>query len=191
MRPYLPAVLLAAVLLGGCAGDTDAPDPSDTASGSPDGADAPCLVTAEQLTEITGVEQTLSESDAPPVDPDADPEDELLCRTTVDERDTTIEWQLSSSDLAAGGTLTHNQLRDYVARGDAEVTEVDLDAGTPAWVGQREEAGAALTVVAASLDDRWLSVELSGNDEAVDRAGARDEAVAVTSALVDAVAARR
>lgn len=187
MRTHLLVALLAAVLLGGC-GNAD--DPSDPATSSSPTADAPCLVTPEQLTEITGVEQSLSESDAPPVDPDADPDDELLCRTLVDERDTTIEWQLSGADLAAGGALTHADLRDYVARGDAEVTEVGLDAGSPAWVGQREEAGAALTVVAVSLDDLWLNVELSGDDESVDRAGASDEAVAVTTALVEAVRAR-
>ena len=105
MPRQLLALLTTAVLLSGCGAEDDAP--ARPAPESASEAASPCLVTAEQLTEITGVEQTLSETSAPPLDPDDDPVEEVSCDTTLDEREVKISWQVGGADLTVGGGPYH------------------------------------------------------------------------------------
>lgn len=192
MPRQLLALLTTAVLLSGCGAEDDDPArPSpESASESPSESASPCLVTAEQLTEITGVEQTLSETGAPPLDPDDDPVEEVSCDTTLDEREVKISWQVGGADLTVGGPITHDELRIYVEQGDAEVTEAEVGAAEPAWVGTRSELGFAWATAAAVAGDSRLVVEVVGDDETTDVSQARAEVVAVTEALVEAVGDR-
>jgi hypothetical protein len=182
--PTAAALLAATCLLAACSdpaspgADDPAPTPSEEA--------APCLVTEAELAEITGVDQTLEESDLPPVDPDADPEAEIACSTTLDERDVSISWHLTSADMAVGGSLTHEELRDFVDQGGAEVSEVEVASGTQTWLGSLQELGLVWATTATSQGDQWLKVEVEGDDSTTTRQQAEDEVVAVTSALVAA-----
>jgi hypothetical protein len=181
------SLLAAACLLAACSDPaspgTDDPTATDTPSAD---AAAPCLLTEAELSEITGVEQTLEESDLPPVDPDADPEADVACSTSVDERDVTISWHLASADMAVGGALTHAELRDFVDEGGARVSEVEVAAGTTAWLGSLRELGLVWATTATSQGDQWLKVEVEGDDSSTTRRQAEDEVVAVTQALVAA-----
>jgi hypothetical protein len=181
------SLLAAACLLAACS-DPASPETDDptTTPTSTAGDAAPCLVSEAELSEITGVEQTLEESDLPPVDADADPEADVACSTTVDERDVTISWHLASADMAVGGALTHEELRDFVDEGGARVSEVEVASGTTAWLGSLRELGLVWATTATSQGDQWLKVEVEGDDSSTTRQQAEDEVVAVTQALVAA-----
>lgn len=178
------ALLAATCLLSACS--DPAPTGTDDPTGTPTQEAAPCLITATELSEITGVQQTLEESDLPPVDPDADPESDIVCSTTADERDVTISWQLTSADMAVGGSLTHEELRDFVDQGDARVSEVEAASGTQAWLGSLQELGLVWATTATSQGDQWLKVEVEADDSSTTRRQAEDEVVSVTRALVAA-----
>ncbi len=184
MPRSLPALMITAALLTGCGTQDDTP-----ARPAPPAA-APCLITAEQLAEITGVEQSLSAADAPPLDPDDDAVEEVSCDTALDEREVKISWQVGGADLTVGGPITHDELRVFVEQGDAEVEEAEVGAAEPAWVGTRRELSRVWATAAAVEGDARLVVEVVGDDETTDVPQARAEVVAVTEALVEAVGAR-
>jgi hypothetical protein len=187
----LLALLTTAALLCGCSAQGD--DPArPVPESAPESASAPpCLITAEQVAEITGVEQSLSEVDAPPLDPGDDAVEEVSCDTALDEREVKISWQVGGADLTAGGPITHDELRIFVEQGDAKVTEAEVGAAEPAWVGTRSELSLVWATAAAVAEDSRLVVEVVGDDETTDVGQARTEVLAVTEALVEAVGDRR
>ncbi|WP_126688283.1 hypothetical protein [Nocardioides ferulae] len=165
-------VSLAIVLaLTGCqesSGDEPGPEPTAEAAG-------PCLVTAEQLTEITGVAQELLEPDVSEV--------RTHCQTMLDERDVSIEWGLHQPALDPPPTQA--ELRSYLVEDDSTVAEIDLGAGVRGWAARGTPVGLPIGQVVAVLDDRVLQVEVTGTamggeDVPVDEVGHDAEEIAKT-----------
>ncbi|WP_457205332.1 hypothetical protein, partial [Nocardioides sp. P5_C9_2] len=86
-RTVLSAAVLALVLVAGGCGD-EAASPPPAPSGAEPGTT--CLVTAEQLAEITGTPQEVREVDVP----GGGLGTELACDTAEDEREVSMEWSL-------------------------------------------------------------------------------------------------
>lgn len=173
--------------LAGCSDDSaPAPDGPDATAASPASA-GPCLVTAAQLGDILGTEQTVEEVDVPPVDGES--EGDLTCETAVDENDQKVTWTLADASMTVGGALTHRELRSFVEGTGTEVSEVEVGADEPAWLGTSSDLGRSWATTATSQGERWLKVEVSGDDDTVAVGDASDAAVQVTRALVEAIAA--
>lgn len=178
--------LTAALTLAACSDDT-ATDPGSSATTGSTPEAGPCLVTAEQLGEILGAEQTVEEVDVPPVDEES--EDDLTCETAVDDNDQKVTWSLSSAAMTVGGDLTHEELRSFVEGTGTEVSEVEVGADEPAWLGTSSDLGLSFATTATLQGERWLKVEVNGDDDSVGVEQAGDAAVQVTKALVEAIAA--
>lgn len=178
----------AALTLAACSDDDGAgtdPGSGTTTGSTPDAG--PCLVTAEQLGEILGTEQTVDEVDVPPLDEES--QDDLTCETAVDDNDQKVTWSLSSTAMTVGGDLTHDELRPFVEGTGTEVSEVEVGADEPAWLGTSSDLGLSFATTATLQGERWLKVEVNGDDDSVDVEQAGDAAVQVTRALVEAIAA--
>jgi hypothetical protein len=174
--------------LAACSDDTAREKAGDPAAGSSTGsgaAAAPCLVTADRLGEILGTGQTVQEVDVPPLGEES--EGDLTCETALDENDQQVTWTLSSADMTVGGPLTRRELRAFVEGPDTQVSEVEVGADEPAWLGTSSQLGMSYATTATLQGEQWLKVEVTGDDDTVAVDDASDAAVQVTRALVEAV----
>ncbi len=121
-------------LLASC-GDSSPPPPEASAA-EPSTAEpstteprtdniSPCLVTSDDLAELTGTAQTVTPSDVPGVD--------LYCDTVADSRGVEMEWFLKKSPR--GKTPSHQKQRSFMERTGMTVSEVDLGSNTLGWLG--------------------------------------------------------
>ena len=144
--------------LAGCGDDDVVTDQYPDKSGQSAPADAgPCLITAEQLEEITGVPQTIQEIDVP---------DglgaEQACGTLLDERDVSMRWSLSEPFIDP--PPTHEEQRVQVEDPGLKVEEADLGDGQDGWIGAGQYSGLPRARVYTILDGLELSVEVTATD---------------------------
>ena len=174
----LPAALLVgALLLSACGGTpsgaptpSSAPTPTPTSRRTPDVA-PPCLVSAEQLAEITGTSQEVETSPVPGV--------ELYCETTPDARGIEMFWYLE--DPAPRRLPTARQQGRSVRDRGLDVSRLDLGATRPGWLGlgPGDVPNAQVLTV---LDGAELHISVLGGD--ADPADLGEEATALARALV-------
>jgi hypothetical protein len=178
-RTVLSALVLALVLLAGGCGDEEPSPPPAASGGEPESA---CLVTAEQLAEITGTPQEVREVDVP----GGGLGTQLACDTAEDERTVSMEWSLREPLIDP--PPTHEEQRSFVEDPGNEVAEAELGDGQPGWVGFGPSAGHAAAKVVTLLDDLMLHVSVTAwdDDSGVGVAQVRDEALALAEAVVAA-----
>lgn len=176
-----------ALPLAACSDDGSATDPDTSPTTSPSADATPCLVTAEQVGEILGTEQTVEEVEVPAVGEES--EGDLTCETAADADDRKVTWSLSSAEMTVGGALTHQELRSFVEGTGTKVSEVEVGADETAWLGTSSDLGLSWATTATSQGERWLKVEVTGDEETVTVDDASDAAVEVTRALVEAISA--
>lgn len=178
-RTVLSTAALALVLLAGGCGDEEPPQPSAGSGAEPE---SPCLVTSEQLTEITGTTQEVREVDVP----GGGLGTELACDTVADERDVSMEWSLREPSIDP--PPTHEEQRTFVEDRGNEVAEADLSDGRSGWVGFGTSGGHAGANVVTVLDDLLLQVSVTAYDadSGVGVAQVKDEALALAEAVVAA-----
>ena len=173
--------------LAACSDDGPATDPDASPTTSPSADATPCLLTAEQLGDLLGTEQTVEEVDVPPMGEWS--VGDLTCETAPDADDRTITWSLRSAEMTVGGALTHQELRAFVDGAGTEVSEVEVGADETAWLGTSSDLGLSWATTATSQGERLLEVEVTGDEETVTVDDASDAAVEVTRALVEAISA--
>lgn len=170
-------VLMAA--LAGCGDDTVTDTDPDKAGQSAPADAGPCLVTAEQLEEITGTAQTIQEVDVP---------DDLganqTCGTQLDERDVSMKWSLSEPFIDP--PPTHEEQRVQVEDPGLTVEEADLGDGQDGWIGAGQYAGLPRARIYTILDGLALSVEVTATDKdaGLQKDEIADEALQLARAVV-------
>lgn len=185
-RAYLGsagAVLVAAsLLLTGCQGDQGDAGVAKPATPSPEAttgqATGPCLLTADQLTEITGVAQELGEP--------RQVEDTVVCETALGERAAGYFWDIE----ARSSTPELEELRDEVQIPGGRVQRTSLDDGTEAWLVQGGARPQPAVEVLVGVDETVLRVYAStmpATDDPYPRDRLTEETVAIASALVSAL----
>ncbi|KRF35019.1 hypothetical protein ASG94_12870 [Nocardioides sp. Soil805] len=169
------AALALVLLAGGCGDEEPSPEPNGSA-GEPEPA---CLVTAEQLAEITGTPQEVREVDVP----GGGLGTELACETVLDEREVSMRWSLREPGIDPPPTL--EEQRTYVEDPGNEVETVDLGAGQSGWVGFGTSAGLTGANVVTLLDDLMFQTSVTAYDDTgVSVEKVRDEALALAEAVV-------
>ncbi len=180
MTPTLRAAAAAAVLLAAltaCSTDEGSGAAKQT---GPEATQTSCLVTSDELGEITGVKQEIQEVDVP---------DGLgatvTCETVVDERGVSLTWGLNEPFIDPPPTF--GEQRALVEEEDMVVEETELGSGLAGWVGAGRVFDHLEARVVTLLGDRILNVEANADDEApVSVSQIKDEALALARAVVAA-----
>lgn len=168
---------LAAAVLTGCQTSGDQKRPADDAP--PSAASPPCLLTAQQLTDITGTEQEIREPD--------EYDTRFECQNLLDGRGALIRWGLRETSLNPPPTL--QELRGRAEQNGSVVEEVTLGKGIVGWLARGTPVGLPEGSVIALFDGRLLDVTvrgtgLGGEDVPVDEVA--ENALAVAQAFVSA-----
>lgn len=180
-RTAVSLALLAALAACGDPDDetTESPEPTptQTAADTPSAA-GPCLVTEQELQDISGTAQTLEEV---PSDGLA----ELICQTAADERGVVMLWSVEK-----GGDQTAEGQRDELDGLDLQVSPADLGDGQTGWIGVGKPVGyphAQLKTLLA--DQQVLEVTLTtyDTDSALTGRDLGEETLELSSSLVSAI----
>ena len=181
VRTSLGAVVAVLVLLGAtaCAAD-DEPEVSPAPTTPP--AASPCLVSADELTDLTGTPQEVREVELP----DGGLGTELFCETVLDERDVSMEWKLREPGVDPPPSL--EEQRTLIDDPGMTPEEVDLGGGFSGWAASGRPIGLAEAQVVALLDDLMLHVTVTAHDDdsGLGPADVEDEALGLARAVVAA-----
>ena len=177
LRPAAVAVLLLATL---AACGEDEPRAADPTPSTPT-ADTPCLVTADQLKEITGTSQEIREVEVP----GGGLGTQLFCETALDEREVAMTWSLQEPFIDP--PPSHEEQRTFVEEDEMVVEEADLGEGQSGWVGAGRVFDHSEARVVTLLGDLMLHVEVNADDDGtVSSSQIKDEALALARAVVAA-----
>lgn len=152
--------------------------PTSSPESSSASTDASCLVTAAELAEITGTEQTIESSSIPSGD--------LYCETPEDSRGVEIEWFVLKP--SPGRPLSHEKQGSNLKKTGLTVSEVELGSDATGWLGTGPLDVAAVQVLTL-VDGRELHVNAqaaSDDDNIQDHLA--DDAVGIARAFVAASA---
>ena len=179
LRASATAIVLLASLTA-CVGDEEPwTSPSPSPSARPDPVDGPCLVTREQLNEITGTEQTIVEVPSEGLA-------EFICATTLDDRYVVMQWFLE--EPSAGRPQTHQEQRIELDDLGLTVEEASLGKGQTSWVGMGKPIAYPYAQVNAQVNDQSLEVMITAYDEGspLTVVQIREESLALARAVVAA-----